>query len=441
MKVKSCIALVLVSILTSVTLAGCYGEVTPTTTRSGSSETTAVTTEAVTEASTEQIEESKPLPADTDPSAYVPKLKDKRVALFSNQSGVIVEGNDTKHVLDLLVEEGVDVTLVFSPEHGFRGDADAGETVSDETDPVTGIPIRSLYGGGGNRPTEGDLAAFDTLVIDIQDVGVRYYTYYLTMADLMDACGAAGKHVIILDRPNPNGSYVDGPILQEEFTSGVGRYPIPVVHGMTLGELAMMINGEGWLSGGKDACDLEVIPCIDYTHESRYELPVPPSPNLRTMEAIYLYPSLCYFENSLMSVGRGTENPFTCYGAPMMEGVEGYTYTFTPTNTGGHEQVYGEQLCYGKDLSGLSEDEILAGQINLDYLITAYEDVKKASPEANLWRGEDGAGHYWVDYLFGTDSVRKMIEEGHTAAEIKESWGPELEAFGKVRESYLLYEE
>ena len=271
--------------------------------------------------------------------AYIPLLEGKRVALFSNHSGIVGDmtsgtgdaagmdpslipfgrdsgGNEIKygeHVLDAMLAHGVNVTAIFSPEHGFRGTASAGEAVSDSVDPATGVPILSLYAENSHYPSAESMDAFDVLVIDLQDVGLRYYTYYISMYYLMDACAAAGKPVVLLDRPNPNGFYVDGPILQEEFKSGVGRLPVPIVHGLTLGELARMINGEGWLEAGKDACDLTVIPCLNYTHGDRVPLVRAPSPNLKDMRAVYLYASTCFFENTAVSVGRGTDHPFEVY--------------------------------------------------------------------------------------------------------------------------------
>ena len=236
-------------------------------------------------------------------SEYLKLLKGKRVALFSNQTGVV--GN--KHVLDVLLENKVNVVTIFSPEHGFRGKADAGEKVSSSVDEKTGVNIYSLYGVKGGAPDDAEMQKFDVLVSDIQDVGLRFYTYYVTMERLMDRCAEYGKKMIVLDRPNPNGMYVDGPLLDMKYKSGVGSLPIPVVHGMTLGELALMINGEGWLKEGRK-CDLKVVKCLNYNHQTRYRLPVIPSPNLPNMTSIYLYPSLCYFEATDVSLGRGTDN-------------------------------------------------------------------------------------------------------------------------------------
>ncbi|MDE6156716.1 MAG: DUF1343 domain-containing protein, partial [Muribaculaceae bacterium] len=277
-------------------------------------------------------------------SEYIPLLKGRRVALFSNHTGMVGD----RHTLDLMLENGLDVKVIFSPEHGFRGTADAGEHVASGIDPVTGIPVASLYGGKDKRmPAKDVMESIDVIVCDIQDVGLRYYTYYCTMVDLMNAAKAYGKDFVVLDRPNPNGMYVDGPILDMKYKSGVGRLPIPVVHGMTLGELARMANGEGWLAdGGK--VRLSVVPCTGYTHATRYRLPVAPSPNLRDMKAIYLYPSICFFESTPVSLGRGTDFPFMVYGHPDMKGR---SFEFTPRSVPGAKNP--PQLgkrCHGVDL-------------------------------------------------------------------------------------------
>ena len=395
---------------------------------------------------------------------YLPLLEGKRVALFTNHTGIVgdensgigeTEGDTTlihfgwnadgeeitygEHILDALLERDVDVTAVFSPEHGFRGTADAGAGVEDGIDEKTGVPILSLYSGGGHSPSAADLDRFDTLLVDMQDVGLRYYTYYISMYYLMDACAAGGKEVIILDRPNPNGFYVDGPILQEEYKSGVGILPIPVVYGMTWGELAQMINGEGWLDAGKDACDLTVIPCGNYTHDTKTMLIKSPSPNIKDMKAVYLYASTCFLENTAVSVGRGTEYPFEIYGSPYLEGVDGFEFSFTPESmSGASDPPFEGEECYGVDLRDIPVEEIWNAGINPEYLISAYNAVREASPETSFWGRPDG-GQYWIDKLSGSDRLRKMIEEGYTAEEIKASWQEELEIFKEERKPYLLY--
>ena len=284
---------------------------------------------------------------------YVPLLKGKRVALMSNQTGMVGD----KHTLDLMVERGVNVVTIFSPEHGFRGNADAGEHVLSSVDEKTGIPIASLYDGKSPMPSKEVMDGIDIIVTDIQDVGLRFYTYYVTMINLMDAAVTYNKQFMVLDRPNPNGMYVDGPILDMTLKSGVGRLPIPTVHGMTLGELAQMANGEGWLKDGKK-CDLTVIPCGNYTHQTRYALPIAPSPNLPNMLSIYLYPSMCYFEGTTVSLGRGTDWPFQVYGHPDMTG---YAFEFTPTSRpGAKTPTQMDKLCHGVDLHNLAAEDVIA---------------------------------------------------------------------------------
>ena len=347
-----------------------------------------------------------------------------------------------EHIVDALVRQEVDLTVIFVPEHGLRGKDDAGAQVLDSVDEKTGVPAVSLFGSGSAYPSSGDMNRFDTLVIDIQDVGLRYYTYYITMYYLMDACAAAGKEVIILDRPNPNGFYVDGPILQDEFVSGVGILPIPVVHGMTLGELAQMFNGEGWLSGGKDACLLTVVPCENYTHQTKSSLVINPSPNLKNMRAVYLYASTCYFENTAFSIGRGTEFPFEIYGSPYITDNDEFDFSFTPVSMeGASSPDFEGQECYGKDLRGVPLRQIWDEKINLEYVIDAYHALQEQNPGISFFGQPDGSGHYWIDILFGTDRVRRMIEEGAGPREIEQSWQTEVEDFKEQRRPYLLYDE
>lgn len=357
-------------------------------------------------------------------SEYFPILKNKKIAVFSNHTGMI--GN--KHTIDVLLENKLNVVAIFSPEHGFRGNADAGEHVSSSVDSKTGVPILSLYDGKAGRPSEESMRKFDVLLVDIQDVGLRFYTYYISMVKLMDACAEYNRKMIILDRPNPNGHYVDGPILDMKYKSGVGWLPIPVVHGMTLGELALMVNGEKWLPASKE-CDVTVIKCKNYTHHSLYQLPVAPSPNLPNMKAIYLYPSTCYFEATPVSLGRGTSLPFQIYGHPNMRG---YDYAFTPKSVpGAKNPPQLDKLCYGKDLSGLSDKEIWEKGVDLSYVIDAY---------TNLNMGE----HFFrpfFELLIGTDYVRKMIIQGKSADEIKAMWKDDVEKFKVQRKPYLLYAE
>ena len=363
---------------------------------------------------------------------YMPLLEGRRVAIFSNQTGLV--GNTGTHILDTLIAKGVNVSAIFSPEHGFRDLADDGSHVGDGVEPLTGVPILSLYGGaGGNHPTQESMDMFDVLIVDIQDVGLRFYTYYITMCHLLDACGEAGKHVILMDRPNPNGMYVDGPILDMSLKSGVGHLPIPTVHGLTLGELARMAQGEKWLSPAGNTCKLTIIPCKNYTHQTLYELPVRPSPNLPNMQAIYLYPALCGFEGTVISLGRGTDKPFQQYGHPALN-VK-YSYTFTPQSVKGSSNppLLGQQ-CYGVDLSALDQKTIRENGLDLSYIIDAYTVLKEQGMEQGFFRR-------FFDLLMGQRYIRQMIEEGASAADIKAKWQADVEAFKLQRKPYLLYAE
>ena len=355
---------------------------------------------------------------------YIPLLKGKKVALLSNHTGMV--GNE--HTLDVMLKKGVNVTTIFSPEHGFRGKADAGEHVSSGVDSKTGIPIASLYDGKTRSPKKSVMDNIDIIVVDIQDVGLRFYTYYCTMVDLMNAAAKFGKSFMVLDRPNPNGMYVDGPILDMKYESGVGRLPIPVVHGLTMGEIAVMTNGEGWLKGGKKV-PLTVIKCRNYTHQSRYELPIAPSPNLPNMKSIYLYPSTCYFEATPVSLGRGTDKPFQIYGHPNMKG---YSFSFTPRSVDGAKNPPQlNRLCYGVDLTNLSDEEIIAKGINLEYVIDAYNKLNM----------DDYFFRSFFEKLIGDGNIRKMIKAGKSADEIKATWADDVEKFKKQRKPYLLYAE
>lgn len=371
-----------------------------------------------------RAQEERIVLGDEQTAKYFPLLKGKRIALFSNHTGMVGD----KHLLDLLIENRFNVTAIFSPEHGFRGNADAGEHVSSSVDRKTGVPILSLYDGKLGRPSEASMRKFDILIVDIQDVGLRFYTYYASMCRLMDACAEYNRQMLILDRPNPNGHYVDGPILDMKYKSGVGWLPIPVVHGMTLGELARMVNGEHWLPEGR-TCDITVIPCRNYTHRSLYRLPIPPSPNLPDMKSVYLYPSTCYFEATPVSLGRGTDRPFQVYGHPDMKGC---SYSFTPRSVpGAKNPPQLNKLCHGVDLSRLSEEEIRERGIDLSYVIDAYRNLNIG----------DRFFRPFFERLIGRDYVRRMIEEGKSADEIKACWKEDVEKFKEQRRPYLLYNE
>lgn len=356
-----------------------------------------------------------------DTAAYYPLLEGRRVALLANHTPVV----DGEHLVDRLYGRGFRVTGIFSPEHGFRGTADAGERVRSSTDERTGIPIRSLYDGRTLRPSDEAMRSFDVLVVDMQDVGLRFYTYYITMLRMMDACADHDRAVIVLDRPNPNGMYVDGPVLDMKYKSGVGALPIPVVHGLTMGEIALMSRGEGWCGD----CELQVVACEGYTHSTRYVLPVAPSPNLPTQHAVYLYPSTCLFEGTVCSLGRGTDHPFECYGHPDYKDGD---FAFTPRSMAGAKNPpLKDRTCRGRDLRGVSDDTILERGFDLEYVIDAYR---------NLGTGEKFFTPMF-EKLVGVDYVRRMIIEGRSADEIRAVWQPELEKYRALRRRYLLYEE
>lgn len=367
----------------------------------------------------------------TDTAAYYPLLRDCRVAVLANQTSVAAmpgaPGADAAgrvHLVDLLHESGFAVGAIFSPEHGFRGTADAGEHVKSSVDTRTGIPIRSLYDGNTRRPSDEAMRSFDVLVVDMQDVGLRFYTYYISMLRMIDACADAGKRVVVLDRPNPNGHIVDGPVLDMRYKSGVGAIPVPVLHGLTMGEIARMAVGEGWAK----RCDLTVIPCRNYTHATEYVLPVAPSPNLPTQQAVYLYAALCPFEGTVVSLGRGTDKPFEIYGHPDMTGRK---FSFTPRPTAGakHPPLEG-RLCRGEDLSGMPLDKVRAVGFSLAYVIDAYRD---------LGLGE-GFFTPMFEKLVGVGWVREMIVAGASEAEIRSRWADDVARYRERRAKYLLYE-
>lgn len=348
-------------------------------------------------------------------------LRGKRVALLANHTAT-TEG---KHILDKMLEEKINVVAVVAPEHGFRGKADAGEKVDSSVDAKTGLPVWSLYSAKSRRLTPEQVAQYDVIVVDIQDVGLRFYTYYITMLSVMRSSAEGGKAVVVFDRPNPNGMYVDGPILDMKYKSGVGALPIPVVHGLTMGEIAKMAIGEGWCK----ACELEVVCCRNYTHQTRYTLPIAPSPNLRSMQAIYLYPSVCLFEGTICSLGRGTEHPFEVYGHP---NIKDANFSFTPRSVEGAKYPpLLNKRCYGVDLRTIPHEEVIAKGFNLEYLIDAYK---------RLGVGNDFFNSFF-EKLMGVDYIRKMIIEGRSADEIRAMWQDEVEQFKTLRRKYLLYKE
>ncbi len=358
----------------------------------------------------------------TDTAAYMPLLRARRVAVLANHTAMF---SPTEHIVDMMHREGVNIVGIFSPEHGFRGRAEAGAAVQNSVDERTGIPILSLYNGNTKRPSDDVMRSFDVLVVDMQDVGLRFYTYYISMLRMVDACADFGCDVVVLDRPNPNGHYVDGPILDMRFKSGVGWLPIPVVHGLTMGEIALMAVGEGWAK----SADITVVKCRNYDHTVHYTLPIAPSPNLPTQHSIYLYPSTCLFEGTVVSMGRGTDMPFEVYGHPDMRGRE-FSYTPQP-NAGSQTPPHSGKLCYGVDLRGVADEQIWQEGINLEYVVDAYRDLGMG----------DSFFTPMFEKLIGVDWVRHMIIEGYDAKDIESRWAEDVRKFKEQRRKYLLYSE
>ncbi len=362
-----------------------------------------------------QEEEKKIIVAAENTKEYIKILGDKRIALVVNQTSLIQQ----THIVDSLLSLNIKIMKIFSPEHGFRGKEDAGAKIEDEIDLKTGIPIVSLY-GKNKKPSKEQLSDVDIILFDIQDVGARFYTYISTLHYVMQAAGENNIKIIVLDRPNPNVHYIDGPVRKKEFTSFVGLHPIPIVHGMTIGEYAKMINGENWIA---DTSDLTIIKIQNYNRNLKYNLPVKPSPNLPNSRAINLYPSLCLFEGTTISVGRGTEYPFQQFGAPYLKS----NYNFIPKSGEGSKYPKHENIiCYGTDLR--FQDDYLKS-INLKWLIESYQSC----PE------KDNFFNDFFDKLSGTDQLRKQITSGKTEQEIKESWEKDLKTFKEIRKKYLLY--
>jgi uncharacterized protein YbbC (DUF1343 family) len=374
-------------------------------------------------------------------AVYLPYLKEKSVAIFANQTSMV----DNTHLVDTLIKSGIKVVKIFGPEHGFRGDADAGEKVGDVTDKKTGIPVISLY-GNHKKPTAEDFIGVDVLLFDIQDVGVRFYTYISSLEYFMEAALEQHKPLLILDRPNPNGFYVDGPVLDKKFKSFIGMQPIPIVYGMTMGEYAMMLAGENWLSEKANKINtynittqpsadtpfhIQVIKCKNYDHNSKYELPVNPSPNLKEMQSVYWYPSTCFFEGTVLSEGRGTDKPFQIFGHPALPKN---LFSFTPKpNEGAKSSKCFYQKCYGWNLAGSNEEVLkkVNGRIQLKYLLQAYR----------LFPGKDSffLKNNFIDKLAGNDQLKQQVKQGLSEASIRKSWQPGLMAFKAIRKKYLLY--
>lgn len=366
--------------------------------------------------------EKTPVPGANQIELYKPMLEGKSVAIVANQTSMI----GSVYLVDTLKSIGIDIKAIFAPEHGFRNMADAGETIEDGKDTKTGIKIISLY-GNHLKPTTQDLKGIDVVIFDIQDVGTRFYTYISTLHYLLEACAENHVKCIVLDRPNPNGFYFDGNVLDTAYRSFVGMDPVPVVHGMTVGEYAGMLNGEGWLKNGVK-CDLVVIKCEDYKHSTFYELPVRPSPNLPNQTAVYLYPSLCFFEGTTLSLGRGTSFPFQVYGSPDMPDSG---FSFVPESVAGAKNptLMGKK-CYGKDLRDAIKMKLVPKPVlNLDWLISAYNEFPKKEKFFNSY----------FDVLAGGPVLREQIIKGMNADQIRATWKEGLEKFGKIREKYLLY--
>lgn len=350
--------------------------------------------------------------------AYLPLLKSKKVGIVTNQTGIL---SNKTHLVDYLLEQKIDLKKIFAPEHGFRGTADAGEHIVDGKDTKTGLPIISLY-GDNKKPKVEHLAGIDVLVFDLQDVGARFYTYISSLHYIMEACTENNIELIILDRPNPNGNIVDGPLLEKEFTSFVGMHPIPTLHGMTIGEYAKMINGEKWLKNGIQ-CDLKIVSCLNYSRNMSYSLPVKPSPNLPNDQAINLYASICLFEGTNVSSGRGTEKQFQIYGSPYLP-KSGFSFTPVP-NFGAKDPMHKNQLCYGEDLSAIPK----VTQLELKWLIKAYNTTSDKSKFFTPF----------FTKLAGTKKLQQQIEAGVSEKEIRKSWEKDLNNFKQMRKKYLIY--
>ncbi len=374
-----------------------------------------------------------------NPENYIPLLRGKKVGVVTNQSGLVrydsiyalpdlthvknrkAVAERTKHLVDFLVERQIDLRAIYAPEHGFRGDADAGELIVDGKDSRTGISIISIY-GNNKKPAPEQLSDIEVMLFDLQDVGARFYTYISTLHYIMEACAEQNIPLIVLDRPNPSGGTIDGPVLNPAHASFVGMHPIPVLHGMTIAEYALMINGEGWLNNGVQ-CELKIVPCENYVRDMPYSLPVRPSPNLPNDQSIALYPSLCFFEGTNVSVGRGTEKQFQVYGSPFLQSMP---YSFTPMpNFGAKDPPHNGVVCWGEDLSDIEPPK----RIQLEWLIKAYERTPDKS-------------RFFTPFflkLAGTPELQQQIESGMSADAIRQTWTPGIDAFRKIRKNYEIY--
>jgi uncharacterized protein YbbC (DUF1343 family) len=362
---------------------------------------------------------------------YIHFLKNKKVAVLANLTTIIGK----KHLVDSLILRGINIVKVFGPEHGFRGNASAGTGVGDEKDPITGIKIISLY-GVKRKPSKSDLSDVDIVIFDIQDVGCRFYTYINILRDVMEACSENNKEVLILDRPNPNGYLVDGPVLDMRLKSGIGQFPIPIAHGMTIAEFAQMINGEQWLPN-KLKCKIKIVPVKNYKHDMEYILPVNPSPNLNTSQSIMLYPSTCLFEGTALNHGRGTYFPFTIFGSPSLK--DKFPFSFIPTGIKGMSEtpLHMNEVCYGIDLRKYDVNQLRKSKrINLEWMIELY----KAFPEKERFFDRTQSNQINnIDFLAGVYDFRKQIINGKTVKQIQDSWEPKLSSYKLMRKKYLLY--
>ncbi len=362
---------------------------------------------------------------------YLPYLKGKRVGILANPTTIIGK----IHLVDSLQARGVNIVKVFGPEHGFRGNASAGVKVNDETDAASGIPVVSLY-GAKSKPSKTDLENVDIMIFDVQDVGCRFYTYINVLARVMEACAENGKELLILDRPNPNGYFVDGPVLDMTLKSGIGMFPIPVTHGLTIAEFARMVNGQGWLAN-KIQCKLKIITVANYNHSMFYELPVKPSPNLNTQQSIMLYPSTCLFEGVYVNHGRGTNFPFTVLGSPDLKGK--YDFSFTPTSIKGMSEtpIFINQVCYGIDLRKYDIQELIKKkQINLQWMMEIYKNFPDKEKFFDYSQSKEMGN---IDKLSGSKLFKEQIMAGKSEAEIRKSWEPGLAQYKTMRKKYLLY--
>lgn len=363
---------------------------------------------------------------------YLPYLKGKRVALLANPTTIVGK----KHFVDSMLNRGINIVKVFGPEHGFRGNASAGVKVKDEKDPATGVAVISLY-GPKRKPSKEDLADVDVMIFDIQDVGCRFYTYINVLGHIMEACAENNKELLILDRPNPNGYLVDGPVLDMKFKSGIGMYPIPVAHGMTIAEFAQMLNGEGWLPN-KLLCKLKIIKVANYTHDMEYTLPVKPSPNLNTQQSILLYPTTCWFEGTVLNHGRGTQFPFTVFGSPLLKGK--YDFSYTPVSIPGMSEtpLHMNTECYGLDLRNVDIAELRkTKRIHIQWMIDLYNNFPD---KAHFFDKSQSKEIGDINKLAGTDLFRQQVEAGKSVQEIYASWEPGLSAYKAMRRKYLLYQ-